>query len=719
MTWNWIAQLNKIDANSPDFLYSVMYYDDKKQLIQSKSTNHLGGLEKESIAYNFIGQPIQRKHVHSATGNNAQSEIYAYTYDHAGRLLKTVHHLIDGVSAQTPVTLVENEYDELGRLRTNMKGGRAELNSTYTYNIRSWTKSISNPLFNQTLYYNESYGGSAKRYNGNIAGMTWKVWDSATSKWEKERGYSFTYDNLSRLRVANYLENGMVNTNYRTSYSYDKHGNLITLNQRGRKDASLYGQVDSLKMTYSGNQLTKVTDAVPNFAYAASADFKNYGGSNAIYTYNLNGAMTTDSHKGILGIQYNSLNLPYELLIKNTEISGKVYYTYSALGAKLKAKYMKAQNLGYTPVTGTAGDVNLDVIKTTDYVGNLVYENDSLKRVLVNGGYIEVTRVNGVNQYAYNYYLTDHLGNNRVVVNVSGTPIQKNHYYPFGMAFAEGTTTEQGKQPYKYNGKELDQMHGLNLYDYSARYYEPAIGRFTMVDPHAENYYGWSPYHYVGNNPMKYIDPNGKDWGVVINHENKTITIAANFTAITAGEKGNNTLQAARSNWNAQSGKFNYVVGTGSDAVSYSVNFFVTTSNNTPDMPQNEMQVLSDNNRVFKTTNNSDGTVTTAEGVSDEKIFAVKESRNGDKKAVAHEMGHNLGMNDGAGGLMEGNLNSSNELTSTSVGQTLHQSGIQNTSASGGNTNATLTSTKTIGTAPKNFQGGNLVINKEWEKKNF
>ncbi len=80
----------------------------------------------------------------------------------------------------------------------------------------------------------------------------------------------------------------------------------------------------------------------------------------------------------------------------------------------------------------------------------------------------------------------DHLGNNRVVAKADGSVIQSNHYYPFGMAFAEGTVAEQGKQPYKYNGKELDQAHGLNWYDYGARYYDVAIGRWNAVDPIAE-----------------------------------------------------------------------------------------------------------------------------------------------------------------------------------------------------------------------------------------
>ncbi|GHV17492.1 hypothetical protein FACS1894169_12750 [Bacteroidia bacterium] len=213
--------------------------------------------------------------------------------------------------------------------------------------------------------------------------------------------------------------------------------------------------------------------------------------------------MATDFHKGILGIKYNSLNLPYELLIKNTEVSGKVYYTYSASGAKLKTKHMKAQNLGYTPVTGTAGDTNLDVAKTTDYVGNKVYEDGMLKRVLVDGGYIE----GGV----YHYYLNDHLGNNRMTVNQNGVKTQWNHYYPFGMAFADKYDNGTN-QPYKYNGKELDPMYGLNLYDYSARYMDAAIGRFTTVDPLAEKYYSISPYAYVGNNPIIRTDPTGMDW---------------------------------------------------------------------------------------------------------------------------------------------------------------------------------------------------------------
>ncbi|MGN1217544.1 MAG: RHS repeat domain-containing protein, partial [Phocaeicola sp.] len=101
--------------------------------------------------------------------------------------------------------------------------------------------------------------------------------------------------------------------------------------------------------------------------------------------------------------------------------------------------------------------------------------------------------------------LQDHQGNNRVVIDQNGTVEETNNYYPFGGVFANSTNV----QPYKYNGKELDTKKGLNWYDYGARHYDAAVGRFATVDPMAEKYYFWSPYAYCLDNPIKYIDPNG------------------------------------------------------------------------------------------------------------------------------------------------------------------------------------------------------------------
>ncbi len=62
----------------------------------------------------------------------------------------------------------------------------------------------------------------------------------------------------------------------------------------------------------------------------------------------------------------------------------------------------------------------------------------------------------------------------------------------------------------KYNGKELDLMHGLNTYDYGARQYDPILCRWDRVDPLCEKYYSVSPYAYCANNPTNAIDSDGR-----------------------------------------------------------------------------------------------------------------------------------------------------------------------------------------------------------------
>ena len=89
----------------------------------------------------------------------------------------------------------------------------------------------------------------------------------------------------------------------------------------------------------------------------------------------------------------------------------------------------------------------------------------------------------------YHFYMKDHLGSNRVVASTNGEAEQVNHYYPYGSTFyGESTTAHR----FKYCGKELDRMHGLDWYDSSARFYDHVLGHFHQMDPLAEKYYAWS-----------------------------------------------------------------------------------------------------------------------------------------------------------------------------------------------------------------------------------
>ena len=137
---------------------------------------------------------------------------------------------------------------------------------------------------------------------------------------------------------------------------------------------------------------------------------------------------------------------------------------------------------------------------TKDYCNNVVYENGVQKMLLTEEGYVDLSNS------TYYYYLKDHQGNNRVVLSSGGTAVEVSHYYPFGGVFASTGNV----QPYKYNGKEFDTKKGLNWYDYGARHYDAALGRWFMMDPLAEKYYAWSPYNYCVNNPVIFVDPNGE-----------------------------------------------------------------------------------------------------------------------------------------------------------------------------------------------------------------
>ena len=104
----------------------------------------------------------------------------------------------------------------------------------------------------------------------------------------------------------------------------------------------------------------------------------------------------------------------------------------------------------------------------------------------------------------------DFKGSVRLVVFADGQVIERNDYYPSGCLITENIDGETVILPYKYNGKEFDHYLGLDLYDYGARLYDPALVVWTGVDPLADEYGGISPYVYCGDNPVNAIDPDGK-----------------------------------------------------------------------------------------------------------------------------------------------------------------------------------------------------------------
>ena len=476
LTGNWTARLTSQLAGST---YSVMYYDDRYRVIQRKGNNSLNGMEAVYTSYNFEGSPVKEKRVHSVPGQDIITEVRNHTYDLANRLLQTTYQLND----DAPVILVDNVYDEIGRLKTEKRTGHSKLRTDYTYNLRSWTKGINGPLFHQTLTYQESIDGTTPCYNGNISSMTWKSGGSAATN---EMGYRFTYDGLSRMKDAIYGETNTLSINQNRFSEqitgYDKMGNILSLLRYGQTSATGCGLVDNLSLVYNGNQLQSVDDHAPNSVYGNGMEFKDNANQPVEYGYDKNGNLTKDLNKNISNIRYNLINLPSQITFSD---GNTIDYEYGSDGRKLRTVHQ----------TG-------NTILTTDYCGNAIYENGSLKLLLTETGYVSFP------DKKFHFYLKDHQGNVRVVADKDGKLEETNDYYPFGGTF----TTSTSVQPYKYNGKELDRVSGLNLYDYGARYYDATIGRWCMVDSLSEKYYSFNSYNYCGNNPARYVDPDGNGW---------------------------------------------------------------------------------------------------------------------------------------------------------------------------------------------------------------
>ena len=545
-----------------------------------------------------------------ASGKTTREEVYTYSYDYTDRVSK-VEHTLGG----TKITLADYTYDSFGRLSTKSLHGSAANKLTYAYNLRSWLTGITSTRFTQNLYYNTGVGTA--RYNGNISSMTWKSGNESTV-----RGYKFTYDGLDRMLNATYGETAGISTNANrfseNVTGYDKNGNIKGLQRYGQLSSAAYGMIDNLTLTLNGNQLNRVDDAVAASAYNGGFEFKNGANAADEYSYDANGNLTKDLNKGISGITYNFLNLPNAVTFSD---GSTITYTYGADGTKLRTVH----KIGSTTTT-------------TDYCGNVIYENGVQKLLLTEEGYITLS------DSKYHYYLKDHQGNNRVVISQSGTVEETSHYYPFGGVFASAGNV----QPYKYNGKELDTKKGLNWYDYGARHYDAVLGRFITVDALYDKHFKVSPYVYCGNEPVGRIDPDGNDWRVQTHYNRETDKIEYKITVRAALINNSNNKELDIKTLAGQiveQVNAAYTI-SGDDFVS-TMDMQLRTVNSVDDIKDTEhvLQIV-DQDMLTKT----DKSVVMAETYKnslDVKIGTKAVSNmlnNDDNRTFAHELGHSGGL---------------------------------------------------------------------------
>ena len=370
------------------------YYGKKGRVVQSHSSNLLGGWEHTYSSYTYAGSAQQTKHVHTTNGKQDVVEEYDYAYDHVGRLVKTTY-CVNG-SDKRELSVVD--YDNYGRILLENIMGKDEV--LYDYNAQNM---LTDSGYNEGDRQNDGQG------------------------------------------------------NYDESLSYDKMGNVQSLLRSGLLDDGSYGLIDNLSYNYHGNQLLKVDDAAVGPYYQGAFHFVDGADEAVEYEYDANGNLVRDLNKGIISISYDLNNQPRKIEYNDGRNVSYLYdaegsklsvsYNLTAMSsAQPQMPVMQSSNVASANMSNGQ--------KTIEYCGNIICDGDETM-ILNNVGYALYNKDNNLSFY---YYLKDHLGNNRVVVREYGEIEQVNDYYPTGalMTSSKGGDTQRfkynGKELDRTNG---------------------------------------------------------------------------------------------------------------------------------------------------------------------------------------------------------------------------------------------------------------------------
>lgn len=370
------------------------YYGKKGRVVQSHSSNLLGGWEHTYSSYTYAGSLQQTKHVHTTNGKQEVVEEYDYAYDYVGRLVKTTYSVNGSDKRELSVV----DYDNYGRILLENIMGKDEV--LYDYNAQNMLTDSG---------YNE--GDRLNDWQGN----------------------------------------------YDESLSYDKMGNVQSLLRSGLLDDGSYGLIDNLSYNYHGNQLLTVDDAAVGPYYQGAFHFVDGADEAVEYEYDANGNLVRDLNKGIISISYDLNNQPRKIEYNDGRNVSYLYdaegsklsvsYNLTAMSsAQPQMPVMQSSNVASANMSNGQ--------KTIEYCGNIICDGDETM-ILNNVGYALYNKDNNLSFY---YYLKDHLGNNRVVVREYGEIEQVNDYYPTGalMTSSKGGDTQRfkynGKELDRTNG---------------------------------------------------------------------------------------------------------------------------------------------------------------------------------------------------------------------------------------------------------------------------
>ena len=461
-----------------------------------------------------------------------------YTYGNMGEVVKTVKTIvIDDQIDKVHTYTSEFEYDSWNRIQKMTYPDGEVVDYEYYSNgelkaITGEKDGITYPYLVETGYnangqtaYRKLGNGSEHRYfydnKDRLLTSTLHIGS------EKISVNTYNYDKVDNITSIH--DNGI----YFQNYTYDELNRLVSAN--GYDFGTIGDTPNSYNMTMEYNKMSS-----PVVFNQSISTEKGINFTNNTYLYNQDSQPNAPIQIGEMHYTYDAAGNPTSILdasgigrdmvwdaenrlkeIIDTEKGLFHSYAYDHTGERILKRYGTAQNAYYNGKDiGTLYDFGesysayvspyfvesnngytkhyyAGATRLVSKIGESVYENES---------YISY----GDKEKDQYFYFQDHLGSSTYITDLNGKIAQYSAYTPYGEMFRE----YRNVTPYRFNGKELDTETGL--YYYGARYYNPATALWLGVDPLASKYPGMSPYVYCMSNPVKYVDPDGREGKSII-----------------------------------------------------------------------------------------------------------------------------------------------------------------------------------------------------------
>jgi len=489
-TYNTGGLLTGVGSSANSYVSDIKY-DKFEQRTYLKYGNGTG----TNYTYDPVRRRLQNLAVTSpSSGGGVGGAVMnnAYTYDAVSNVTKIVNTgtAANGIGGAITHNYV---YDNLYRLKS--------ANGAFT---GAGSKTASYTL---AMGYDKLYNITSKQQH--------IIQNDVQFAGSLQAGYdlSYAYNAGNCQQISNIAE-----SNYRTEgtgantpaakvnlFSYDANGNLLSINT-GTKQGDKLLATNSRKMLWDEeNRLLAVSDNgyVSSYWYDALGErtVKESGDGEEVQVNGLlSGARTGTTN-------FTAYISPYLIVRNGGEYTKHIYMG----GQRITSKVSNSGIFASSPVTTTELRA-----KYAAQTAKIKERFDSLgityKGTPQNGGLVSSNPVATASSY---FYHSDHLGSSSLITDVSGDIVQHVEYVPFGETFIdERRSASSWTTPYLFSGKERDEETGL-LY-FGARYQDSKYGIWYSVDPLAEKHPNISSYVYCADNPVKYVDPDGRDL-VVLN----------------------------------------------------------------------------------------------------------------------------------------------------------------------------------------------------------